>query len=428
MKYAVFTEDGYDYIDSSYKVFSGGKEHTYLFDYASKDISALPDLLDAFVNKNLGKKTFDLKGYKYAKEDGAQIEEILLGLHPYYVENVQEVIKRALGEMFISRLEIAGKTRENKTWFINRFTGIASLYLNCGDEYPLQLHEEYRHKFRADHPNDWEVLYFRSCSRAFNSELYEHELINRLLYWVLDTSAPYLSNLTIAQRMWLFGNIYPGYSYDFNIEANFTPAQYYHLDREYCDDKDEETNPMYEHANKMHDIFIPIHPYLELYESGGDLTPEAEAALNKAILHAQSVRDKPIYEKHEIKKIGHLLIPEVLQMIRNETKIKKCTRCNRYFVYSNKNSKFCERVWEDGNRCKDVGSSESFQDKLKSDPVLRCYRNVARRFRRWSNSGKIDPAQYENWYAIANKELELVRSGKLSFKEFKDWLDKYKFE
>lgn len=66
-------------------------------------------------------------------------------------------------------------------------------------------------------------------------------------------------------------------------------------------------------------------------------------------------------------------------MILDETLIKKCRNCGKYFVVKNLNVEYCDRrinndeESDDYRTCSDVGPKLSYQKKLEEDLPLKFY-------------------------------------------------------
>lgn len=122
-------------------------------------------------------------------------------------------------------------------------------------------------------------------------------------------------------------------------------------------------------------------------------------------------------------------IIELYEMTEIEsTAIKKCKNCGRFFVQDNRvDELYCSNIYENNKTCKEVGPFRTKQKLMQENDDLRIYRNVYQklllRTRRNPNN-----EQYENdfnEFKQKNAKLkEKIEKGKLTQKEYMEWLEK----
>jgi len=139
-----------------------------------------------------------------------------------------------------------------------------------------------------------------------------------------------------------------------------------------------------------------------------------------------------IVEMWKVKSIFPLLYEEFFLMVKNNILIKRCSNCDEYFFPSNRiDTEYCDRVNEKtGKTCKDIGAMKAYQEKVKSDPVLKEYNKTyqakyaatVRKHR--SNPLRKKKAQDElkEWTDLAKKKINEAQNGNITIEEFKTWL------
>ena len=117
-------------------------------------------------------------------------------------------------------------------------------------------------------------------------------------------------------------------------------------------------------------------------------------------------------------------------MVLDQTPVKKCRNCGKYFVVKNLNVEYCDRPIDDDEEsddhrtCSDVGPKRSYQKKLEQDQPLKFYERSYKTHYARIKSGKMSKAEFFEWQKEAKEKLELVRSDNYDFEEFKLWLKK----
>ena len=213
-----FGDNGYEYFDADGRIlFTANEAHNDLFDYVSKDLSPLSNLLEEYVSKKMDTTTFELTDYQYNDDDTSKIEEVLTSAHPYYKHEYREVMKKVIGDYFNTCLIYSCyKERSfdsniiDERWYMKRFEALAPTFLLVGDENPNAPYKKYK-KLEGNYydPNDiFEALIPNvSPPKGFSQELITQKNVKRMLYWILDNSAPIIGEMTMPQRIWLLGGI-----------------------------------------------------------------------------------------------------------------------------------------------------------------------------------------------------------------------------
>jgi len=110
---------------------------------------------------------------------------------------------------------------------------------------------------------------------------------------------------------------------------------------------------------------------------------------------------------------------ELLNALMNNRHIKRCKNCGKLFATKSKRERYCNRPFEGGKTCKEVGSANARSE----DPVTKIM-DAARRLHlyRRKASGKDKEAQrkYEEWLDFALIQEKRCRAGEISEDKLKE--------
>ena len=130
------------------------------------------------------------------------------------------------------------------------------------------------------------------------------------------------------------------------------------------------------------------------------------------VLHPESVYDLTDYH--------------VRECIRQETRMRRCKYCGRYFAIQRRSTaEYCDRVIDGrGHTCKDIGARVQWTQSKKDDTLFNDYRREYKtRFAR-TKVGKYTTDELYAWGALAREKVEACRAGKITEAEFHAWLKK----
>ncbi|TCL58895.1 hypothetical protein EDD76_10565 [Kineothrix alysoides] len=427
-----FTDDGYKFIDDRGILrFAEDKQHNLLFNYVSnKRLSELPELLEQYVVKKMDITTFILNNYQYTDTDSEVISEFLASIHPYYRYNKKEVFVRMIGE-YLNALLIKSSYREGQTpifdpiydrvWYTKRFEELTNRHDVSADVY----YDEYR-KIVGD---DGEEGFGLQPPHILNvpakesiSELKIQDMVMRILYWVLDISATGMQDLIIPQRVWLYATIFNTSSNRKEIHVTqklslIAPAKY---------DDDLEYTQQWKFIEEKKNAFSSLDSKLiNFHANPSDITQKALAALDKAIECAGQIPSNEIHKEYKITDLYQLLFLEILKMIETNTIIRKCKHCDRYFIVTNLNMRYCFRVAEGEEKaCNIIGSKSTFDNKLETDYPLKLYNRAYKTHYKRINNDTFTRDAFSKWKKEAKEKLDEARAGILESSEFEKWLKK----
>lgn len=107
--------------------------------------------------------------------------------------------------------------------------------------------------------------------------------------------------------------------------------------------------------------------------------------------------------------------------------IKKCQVCEKYFFSDKNTTLYCNGEYTDGITCKEYGIKTSQKRKENEEPVYGKYRQI---YAKKAMAVKRNPdieyykTNYEKWKKEAKEFINDIKSGKKSYDEFDEWLDK----
>ena len=427
-----FGDNGFDYCDTgNFVLFSAGDTHEELFDYVSKDLSKLPDLFEKCVSKTMDITTFEMIDYQHDDNDSAEIKDILASLHPYYKHEYTVVINKVIGDYFNALLvysQYKNRTLDDKheeKWYIERFTKLAAPFLQKSDMAPRVFHDQYEKwidAYDAEPVEGEERFVFgvpTEPPKGFDEELEIQKTVQRMLYWILDISAPNIGEMTMPQRMWIYSNMFWMASSQSNMKVSkrllFRPNFRYRGNNDYIDEVG--------YIRKIDDLFRPLYALSKFDIYHRDIPLEMLDDLNRVIEYAKTVPKADVHEEYEIDNLHQLLYLEILFMIKTNTNIRRCKHCGKYFVMPNRKTLYCSRIAEgEKESCFAVGSKRSFQKKMEAEYPLKIYNRAYKTHHARVRYCKIDKNDFILWRDKAKEKLKEVRNGNLDIFEFEKWL------
>ena len=111
------------------------------------------------------------------------------------------------------------------------------------------------------------------------------------------------------------------------------------------------------------------------------------------------------------------------EIIRREVTFKTCRCCGRYFPsYVHGNAEYCERLFQDGKTCKEIGAVSMFRARLEEYPAMQLYQRAYKtRFAR-IKAKRMTKEQFVVWGEQARAYRDKVMAGDMALEEFEGWL------
>jgi len=419
-------DNGYDFCDEGYYgLYSENTKHNNLFDYVSKDISQLPDLLGKYVAKKMNIKTFELNDYQYCNDDSVEMENILTPLHPYYIYEKRSVFIKVIGEYFNALLVRSFLDKEDtfhlslyeQKWYLERFKAITAFFLRISDKYPVAFYSKYLEMIGADVDDSIEEVLISSPSmivaEGFRNELKTQETIKQMLVWLLDSSTPVVGKLPVNKRLWIYGNIFRRSLYDMKVTQRLSFMELPTFKA--GEDRSQEAK----RVNEIYNISVEINT---LFTTQEDLTPKAVDFLNLAVDYAEKA-NLNISEEYEIDDLYQLLYLEILSMIKAGVEIKRCKNCGMYYIVTDRKIEYCDRVAVGESKpCSMIGSKRTFAKRMANDYPLSIYNRAYKTHHARIRSGSMTNTSFALWSKEARENLDKVRSGEMDVTTFQEWL------
>jgi DNA-directed RNA polymerase subunit M/transcription elongation factor TFIIS len=130
-----------------------------------------------------------------------------------------------------------------------------------------------------------------------------------------------------------------------------------------------------------------------------------------------------LYDAFEVELLDDFLYFAAVKIMQSKTiVIKWCPNCNKPFIPSTRSDEiYCSRIFRGNRTCKQVGYEN------KSGPI-KAYRSAYKTKNAIKNRNiKNNPhaeTDFRKWVYDAKLKLEEAQSGRISLREFKEWLKK----
>jgi hypothetical protein len=132
------------------------------------------------------------------------------------------------------------------------------------------------------------------------------------------------------------------------------------------------------------------------------------------------------YYQSDIKGLCYL---EFMKLIKKGIFVRKCNNCQKYFINTGRaDTLYCDRIVNaDRKTCRDVGAMNQYREKVSNDPIMEIYQKYYKknyaRIKYKSESKRMSKQDFEKWSNQAMEMREKAKSGKITFDEFKEWLE-----
>ena len=431
MHFIDYGKNGYKCFDEGgYSLFSENSNHHLLFEYITKDLSVVKDRFDAYFRCRLDLETLEIQKESSGEEYLKQIEKTLKSAHPYYQYEFQEACIYRLGAYFNNMLlfycfkakKLNVKLTTSSEWYCTRLNWLIKPLLWTFDSYSFDFYNNYLkllgfHYFETDEKPDEKkaknVYVSPEMPTIFGNMKSTQKAIRDFLYFVMDITVPDLSSLMTFQRAWLFKNIFRSQYDKLDLSAERHLSLVPNFPREYVGD--------------YYDAIFSKLPHLKVKEIENSEVPEEQKATLRAAVDLAKKRkaeEEMIYGEYNVTSLEQLLNIELMSMLRDETMIRKCKNCGKYFIVTNRNTAYCDRIDDSGERCSAVGPSREFQKKMKEDEALKIYTRAYKTHFARVKKGTMEKDAFTEWCKEAKEKLEQARAGKLDVPTFQEWLKK----
>lgn len=386
--------------------------HTNLLKYINTDLSHLDEHIQQYVAKVIDIDTFELTGYKPKEEDTTMLLDIFKQLHPVYWYENRSALKREVCEYFNALLY--ERWRKNKIeyseeWYTERYE-ILTAFDPTGTK--MRFDDKYYRKYAtavgADIKDDWEGAVF---PLNYDSETKTQDFVKKVLFYILNLSAPHIGALTIRQRIWLCNNILGETVFSVPLRLSLEPKKHY--------GNDEEFNKQQKDFIENYGIFANGDALFD-YHINHEIASEAQdAQLRQYAEQAKALTGAWHYEEYEVADTRQLMFLEIVQMIKIGTRLRYCKLCGRYFIPTHQRKLYCDGYTEGETQpCSKIGPKRNYENKPEMALYFRAYNRHAAR----KKNGTISKNELNKWDYSARLMRDKVKSGEITIDEFENWL------
>lgn len=156
----------------------------------------------------------------------------------------------------------------------------------------------------------------------------------------------------------------------------------------------------------------PDSPHLADYDS----VKKAKSALLK--------NDVDIVEMVEIKDLDDLLSFELYHTIKSNLILRKCKYCGEYFiVHGRVDTEYCNRIKEGETKpCSEIGAARNYWNDKEGNSIYAEFQQAYKRNHSRRRVGKMTKNEFIKWSEEARNKRAECEDGKLTVKEFRQWL------
>lgn len=124
------------------------------------------------------------------------------------------------------------------------------------------------------------------------------------------------------------------------------------------------------------------------------------------ILNIEDPLSSTSYYSYKIKKISDIIAIDNVNFQKNNTTIKLCQNCGKYFIPSSRSDEiYCDNIYKDGKTCKEMG----YEIKLKNDEFKTAYRRAYKtqraRIKYNNHIEKYEELHFTPWEKAAKQAL-----------------------
>lgn len=162
------------------------------------------------------------------------------------------------------------------------------------------------------------------------------------------------------------------------------------------------------------------------YENSDELFREHWSSHFEVFFGKRAENTTEIVRLTVLNRIDDMMRYELVEMLVRDVQYKRCQNCGKLFIPSGRSdSLYCDRVKHGEDKsCKEIGAQSAAKKKLQTNDELKIYRQAYQRLKKRVEFGYMDNEAFEKWNAEALPMRNECTVGKLSFDEFKAWIDK----
>lgn len=245
----------------------------------------------------------------------------------------------------------------------------------------------------------FEELYCLQCS------------ISSWVFLSLDNTNPELAKLTSLQRSAIYSMLFGGEfipMLETEVEMNMQRPRSFNSIAAALDFDEEYMLATYKSIDAMQE-----HPTAPLPEQ-----------FQRIYTAAQQVQEDCEVYTYRTDTLEDLLKFEVYGMSHENTRIKRCKNCGRYFILEKGNLEYCDRIAAGETKpCNEIGKSRTYEARITGgDSAIALYRKAYKTHFARIRTGKMTKEEFEAWKNEATEKRKLTERGSLDFAEYTQWL------
>ena len=426
MGHVLYTNHGLVLLDNDGSVLHREQAYDDLFAFIDKDESELYILLPEYFNQCIDIKK---RAPKPRQKDARTklyltMSNIMIGLHPFCTPYYQQ---QAILAYYHDQLlhTIPNEEVCSEPCYHDMFHALFPNGYDEDDDESESPHQVSYHQYLALHRNRFKIA---TQNKPFYDLYQAKQFTSSYLYWVLDIQAKPFKDNTLQQRSNIFQHCH-------HMKANRIASASidYYLGHEEqvqlsADSISIDNNSPF--MTKAADTQRYLAEALQtvVSDSAYDaLSPDIKKDLLSTIRKNTGRPQADIYfPVYRIDSLFDLLFIECQRMTETKLSIRRCLKCNRYFVAEKSNIKYCDRPLDDNpaETCRTTGPKESIIRKIRNNPAQYEYHKAYRTHYARIRTGKVTQPEFTAWSKEARRRLALVNENPLLLPEYKEWLKK----
>lgn len=175
---------------------------------------------------------------------------------------------------------------------------------------------------------------------------------------------------------------------------------------------------------EINQVYLFDEDALDSFNETEKATP-LEAAFNIPAGYVEHIKhiDAKMFVQYRLTSTYDALSLEFYQMLERNIKLKRCKKCDKYFIVKSKrNSDYCDRVYGEGTQtCQQLAAVEKFTEKNKDNEPYKVFNKYYKRYHERKNVGTIKPQAFDKWNKQACTMRDACIDGKGDVKAFEEW-------
>ena len=172
-------------------------------------------------------------------------------------------------------------------------------------------------------------------------------------------------------------------------------------------------------------------PDEDFYRRLGNLANGEDSLPPDALMEMMDAAKKDdedlVVETYETMDLRKLFSYEIMMMIKDQVRVKRCKNCQGYFVIDKPKVEYCNRIVAGETKpCNEIGKARVYQKKIEADAPTLCYRKAYKTHYARIKAGRLSKGEFSTWAAEASDKLAQVKNGQLAQDDFKAWLSQPK--